>query len=290
LWSAFDLAGVGCSGHRLLNLVFSFLAIETYPDQLEPDDQEAVIWRFMDMTKFRDLIQSGELYFRRADLFANDEREGLPLEEHLHILGLNPFDIRDRQELCNHLGSDAQFRESFYVSCWHLFREETHKMWKEYGREGVAICSRYRFLKSALNELSDRAFLGLVRYGPKHPTRWNILNFITTKRLQFEREKEVRAILWIFDAHAGINRHIDANGRIHPAPLTPPPDHVPDGQRRKMQLQSLITEVIVTPWAGSTIVGEVSELLTKSGYAIPVRSSDLTRYRDFMPGPEDNLT
>ena len=38
---------------------------------------DAVIWRFMDMRKFRDLMASEELYFRRAYLFA-DESEGLP--------------------------------------------------------------------------------------------------------------------------------------------------------------------------------------------------------------------
>jgi hypothetical protein len=56
------------------------MAVEAYPDQLEPENQDAVIWRFMDMKKFRDLVATGELYFCRADLF-DDEREGLPPEE-----------------------------------------------------------------------------------------------------------------------------------------------------------------------------------------------------------------
>ena len=51
------------------------LPIETYPDQLEPENQDAVIWRFLDLPKLRDLIETSEIYFCRADLFA-DEREG----------------------------------------------------------------------------------------------------------------------------------------------------------------------------------------------------------------------
>lgn len=129
-----------------------------------------MIWRFMKMAKFRDLMATAELYFCRSDLFPNDEREGLPPEEYLPILGLNPLDLRDRQELNHHIGSDAQFREGFYVSCWHLFRSETCNMWQEYGEAGVAICSRYRLLKSAVDAMGDRAFLGLVRYGSKHLT------------------------------------------------------------------------------------------------------------------------
>lgn len=37
-------------------------------------------------------------------------------------------------------------------------------MWKEYGDEGVAITSQYRLLKSALNAMSDRAYIGPVRF------------------------------------------------------------------------------------------------------------------------------
>ena len=45
------------------------MATELFPDGQEPEDLEAVIWRFMKLAKFRDLIGTSELYFRRADLF-----------------------------------------------------------------------------------------------------------------------------------------------------------------------------------------------------------------------------
>lgn len=259
------------------------MAIEPYPDQLEPENQDAVIWRFMKMEKFRDLIATGELYFCRADLFP-DESEGLPPEEYLPILGLNPFDLRDRQQLDHLIGSDAQFRESFYISCWHLFRDETCMMWKEYGDDGLAICSRYRLLKFALGTMGDRAFLGVVRYGSKHLTGWNLFRFITTKQKKYEDEREVRALLWIMDPLAGINRHFDMNNRAHPRPLTPPPrDRVFDGHRRSVDLQALITEIVVSPWASSTTFDEINQLVKSNGYAIPVQPSGLTRYRELLP-------
>lgn len=261
------------------------MGLEDYPDQLEPADQDVVIWRFMDMPKFRDLITTGQLYFCRADLFSNDEREGLPPEEYLATLGLNPFDINERQQLLHHIGSDAQFREAFYISCWHLFREGTLKMWKEYGDQGVAICSRYRLLKSALNTMSDRAYIGLVRYGSEHLIGkvWNVFRLITTKRLSYASEQEVRAFLWIMDPLAGINRHIDADNRIHPLPLTPPPDRVAKGHRRKIHLQALVTAVVVSPWASPSTFDEINQLLRNNGYTIPVKPSDLSRYRDLLP-------
>lgn len=260
------------------------MAIETYPDQLEPTNPEVVIWRFTKMARFADLMNTGELYFCRADLF-NDEHEGLPPEEYLcYCLGLNRLLLTDRRILDNHLGDLAQFRESFYISCWHLFREETDKMWNEYGNDGVAICSRYSLLRSALSTMGDRAFLGLVRYGAKHLTGYNLFRFITTKRAKFEGEKEVRAMLWITDPHATINRHVDVQNRPHPRPLTKPPaERVLEGHRRRVDLQTLITEIVVTPWASSATLNEVNCLVTGNGYCIPVRPSGLAPYRDLLP-------
>ena len=167
------------------------LGIETYADQLEPENQDAVIWRFLNMHKFRDLVSTAELYFCRADLF-RDEREGLPPEEYLASFGLNPFDLNERRELVNHIGSDAQFREGFYVNCWYLFREETCQMWKEYGNEGVAIISRYNLLKSALSAMHDRAYIGQIRYGAKHliGKTANLFRYITTKRSGYAQRRK----------------------------------------------------------------------------------------------------
>lgn len=260
------------------------MGTETYPDQLEPQNRDAVIWRFLNMRKFRDLMMTAELYFCRADLFP-DEREGLPPEEYLATFGLNPFDVKDRRELLNHIGSDAQFREGFYANCWYLFSEETCQMWKEYGNEGVAITSRYQLLKSALDGISDRAYIGLVRYGAQHliGKRVNIFRYITTKRSKYAHEHEVRAFLWIPDPHAGINRHYDEDNRVHPLPLTPPPAYVLKGQRRKVDLQALVTEIVVTPWASSTTLDEIKQLASDTGYKIPVRQSELARYAALLP-------
>jgi hypothetical protein len=259
------------------------MAVENYPDQLEPIDQEAVIWRFMKMEKFRDLMASGELYFCRADRFP-DESEGLPPEEYLPILRLNSLDLRDRQEIDNSIGCLAQFREAFYINCWHLYREETFSMWKEYGEDGVAISSRYSLLKAALDTMDDRSFIGSIRYGWKHLTGWNVLRFITTKRMKYADEKEVRAFLWIVDPLAGINRHFDADNRPHRLPLTPPsPDRVLAGQRRTVDLQALITGIVIAPWASGETVDEIHRLVSYRGYVIPVCHSAFTRYRELLP-------
>lgn len=187
--------------------------------------------------------------------------------------------------MLNHIGSDAQFREGFYISCWYLFTDETCQMWKEYGNEGVAITSRYQLLKSALNAMGDRAYIGLVRYGAQHliGKRVNLFRYITTKQSKYAHEQEVRAFLWIPDPHAGINRHYDADNRVHPLPLTPPPPNVLKGHRRKVDLQALLTGIVVSPWASSTTLDEIKQLVSGTGYTIPVQQSELSRYAPLLP-------
>lgn len=236
------------------------------------------------MPKFRDLITTSELYFRRADLLS-DEREGLPPAEYLATFDLNPLDLNDRRELLNHIGSDAQFREGFYLSCWHLFREETCRMWQEYGSDGVAIISRYELLKSALDSMSDRGYIGLVQYSANHMLGncANGLRYITTKRSKYAHEREVRAFLWLPDQQAGGNRHYDGNDGVHPVPLTPPPEYVLEGQRRKVDVLALVRDIVVSPWASSGTVDEVRQFVSNAGYEIPVRQSELARFAAFLP-------
>ena len=227
------------------------MPVVPYVNRIEPSE-DAVIWRFMDLRKFRDLMASEELYFRRADLFS-DKSEGLPPEQYARrVLRLDPYDINDRVSLNNHLGSLAQNRESYYISCWHLYRQETLDMWEQYGHDGVAVCSQYGLLKSALDGLLDEAHTGLVRYGTDHLVNtFNTLEFITTKQIQYSQDREVRAWLTTSDPLGGGNRHFDLDNFPHPVPLDLNPRHswVPDCKRRRINLRSLITDVFISPWA-----------------------------------------
>jgi len=262
------------------------MPIQPYIDCLEPAE-DAVIWRFIDMMKFRDLMANEELYFRRADLFS-DESEGLPPEEYaLPLLGLNPYDLNDQQKLNHQIGSIAQFRESYYISCWHLFRDETLKMWEGHAKDGVAICSQYGLLKSALDGMGDVAHLGLVRYGIKHLTGWNVLRFITTKQMQHAGECEVRAFLDIPDPLASGNRHFDENNRAHRTPLIPPHEWVSEYKRRRVDLKALITGIVVSAWASEEVAEEVKLWVKVKHHSCTVQPSELARHKTFIPTPDE---
>lgn len=115
-------------------------------------------------------------------------------------------DLNDIQRRNDALGFDAQIRQSYFISCWTLFGNDTAKMWHTYAPgNGVMIVSTYSRLKSVLDPLpdDDKAMMGLIRYGADHliPGRRNLMVNVSTKRVQFKDEKEVRAMLWIVDPH-----------------------------------------------------------------------------------------
>ena len=121
------------------------MPVSTFVDDPEPTDQKASIWRYIEFWKLQDLLQTRELYLRRSDKH-NDEQEGLPSSEYERVLNLSKYELNDIRERDHSIGSLAQFRQSFYVNCWHLHIEETATMWARYGKDGVAIVSRYDLL------------------------------------------------------------------------------------------------------------------------------------------------
>jgi hypothetical protein len=64
------------------------MPVEPFVDSPEPRDPQAPLWRYIEFWKFKDLVESGELYMRRADRL-NDEHEGLPAAEYERVLNLN---------------------------------------------------------------------------------------------------------------------------------------------------------------------------------------------------------
>jgi hypothetical protein len=80
---------------------------------------------------------------------------------------------------------------------------------------------------------------------------FNALEFITTKQSKNWPDHEVRAFLTAYDPLASGNRHVGLDNFVHPAPLDLNPRHpwVSDCKRRRIDLRSLMTEVVIFPWA-----------------------------------------
>jgi hypothetical protein len=128
--------------------------------------------------------------------------------------------------------------------------------------------------------------LGLIRYGSSHLTGWNVVRFVTTKRAEYAAEREVRAMIWLTETGDGINRHFDLDNRPHDRPIYDPPATLPEGIRRRVDVASLIKEVVLSPFAVDSRLAEVQALLADAGICAVVRESELRRYSSLLPTGE----
>jgi hypothetical protein len=171
---------------------------EPHSHLLQPNDNNAYIWRFIDLPNFLDLITTSTLYFCRGDKFA-DPYEGMMPDEYVDSVRRGGSNIGSVQK---QIRMFDYYRAEFYMNCWHMSPHESAAMWKLYAGTdaGIALKSTYSRLQRAFEHRSERYFLGLANYDSSTvfgPT--NAFKFIMWKRKAFEHEKEVRALVWKLD-------------------------------------------------------------------------------------------
>src|SRR5579872_3190552 len=241
--------------------------------------EDAVICRFMDFDKFRDLFANEELYLRRTDLFKEDDPwEALPSDEYIRAaLGLHRYDPTDELRLVSEQAFLRQNSEGYFITCWQIFDCETQHMWERYGK-GVCVFSRLGLMKAQLDPMLDPITIGLVRYQEAQADPYNAIQFLFTKRGHFESEKELRIVLQCYDPLGNPNRHLDANN----APSREPRDEcnplnkwVHPCKRRRIDVKSLVTEIRMSPWATPNETAEVNLWVKNKILSCPVKPSHI---------------
>jgi len=256
----------------------------------EEPPNDTVICRFMQMDKFRDLFASEELYFRRTDLFKNDDpREGLPSDEYIRASrDLREGIVEDELKLISSQAFLRQISEASYLNCWQIFEGETIHMWGRYGKNnGVAVFSTFGRLKAAVSAFLDPVLIGKVKYTEEGRQRYNQIDFLFTKRQAFEKERELRVVVQCYDPLGGTNRHYDPNGIPHREPLDENPLHewVHECKRRKIMLGDLVTEIRASPWSEPDTRDEIALWHKSKNLACPITKSELTS--SLIPTPEE---
>jgi hypothetical protein len=176
---------------------------EAFP-QPEPSSR---VWRYMDVPKFVSFLSTRSLYFGRADLL---EQEGyFPKGSEATF---RAFIEKARQGGPEAAAKDweSALKESYernrwsvFMSCWFGNARESKQMWKNYaGPFGVAIRSTYERLNASLplGWRSQPVLLGKVSYGDYFSLDYmkdvsNHLNIFMSKPLEYEDEREVRAVI-----------------------------------------------------------------------------------------------
>jgi hypothetical protein len=176
---------------------------EPHPIFETPND-DARLWRYMDLTKFIALLDTKTLYFARADLLG-DAWEGAASRFNVKMRPIRYQEVPEtvRRNIFDTISSvTQQTRIRTYISCWHMDQHESDAMWKLYmkANTGIAIQTTLGRLKESMTGDKDhKVCIGKVRYIdydteeiPENNAFWPFLH----KRASFRHESEVRAILF----------------------------------------------------------------------------------------------
>ena len=129
----------------------------------------------MDFAKFVQLLETGSLWFLRADHF-EDPLEGTYTDGEIKRLKSLDANISTPELGVSdgYLRGPKYMRTTAYASCWRK-GEESMAMWDLYGKGSgiVAIKTTVGFLKEAMAESHLRIFLGDVTYVPWNNVSWN---------------------------------------------------------------------------------------------------------------------
>ncbi|WP_180179294.1 DUF2971 domain-containing protein [Acinetobacter sp. YH12041] len=253
-------------------------------------EQNITLWRYMDLSKFLDMLINQHIVLARPDLF-EDVYEAYPhiYREALKTAFLNSKNS-DMAELIDTsiLASCRLAKFRTYVSCWHKNSVESSAMWKLYckNEESLVIKTTIQKLKSSLtnpkNEYVDTLNYGHVVYDlnlsnltktytdlvqKEELISININDILLSKRPSFEHEKEFRLV--------GSKKH----KVMEPSHIKLSEEELkcstPAIQLIPCNLNQLIEEIIVAPNTPSWFFELIKNTVIKLGYSFSVTQSNL---------------
>jgi hypothetical protein len=213
-----------------------------------PDDR-TVIWRYMDIAKFLDLLERRSLYFAPLVEFS-DKWEGVIAAGMTNLI-TSSFNPGATGGIVS--GFRAFGRVRVRINCWYMDTSESVAMWSLYTVPpyGIAIESDVASLKTALDAAERDVNLGQVEYldydddeystDSLAPPSVDAILPIVRKRNCYRHECELRAITWLGD-----------NER---------PENPPRGISVPVDLRHLIKSITFGPeypsWAQSIVVNAI---------------------------------
>lgn len=215
-------------------------------------NEDTIVWKYLDLSKFLDMLLSKRLFMSRSDKF-EDQYEGTfsepTFEEIKKIAANNP----------KFLDYYKSHREKVVISSWHINEYESFAMWQIFTKnnEGLAIQSTIGRLKKALEpERKTQQFIGEVNYIDYKkeyiPFDDSFFPFLF-KRKSFQYEREVRIISDVTSDNLKIN----------------------DGLKIDVDINQLIERIYIHPKSENWYKNLVIELVEKLGFGFTIEKSDL---------------
>ncbi|HSD13007.1 MAG TPA: DUF2971 domain-containing protein [Flavobacterium sp.] len=217
-----------------------------------PENPDTIVWKYMDLSKFLDILISGKMFMSRSDKF-EDQYEGTfsePTFEEIKKISENNPKFLDYYK---------SHRKNVVISSWHTNEYESFAMWQIFTKnnEGLAIQSTIGNLKEALQK---------ERYTEQHIGEVNYIDYkkelipfddaffpFLFKRKSFQYENEIRIISDVTSQKLTIN----------------------DGLKIDVDINKMINKIYIHPKSENWYKKLVIELVSKLGFGFEIEKSDL---------------
>lgn len=174
---------------------------------LESPRGNTIIWRYMGLDKFLDLVTHRRLFFANARTFTDNFEISLPQNiveaKRKELAGKGVFGRDLEEELALFRLSNNPMPELTLVNCWSLGLTESYALWKIYlggSKAGIAIRTNLSRLKKSIwstkESFPEDIYIAKVQYRDFLPLK-DVSRFrlVTTKRKFYDYEKELRLFL-----------------------------------------------------------------------------------------------
>ena len=250
-------------------------------DLFEEPLQDQLLWRYLDLSKYINMLVTNGLWFSRSDLLG-DSFEGsttlkskIQSEEFFYSLLSDGKNLEKVNKVIAHMSKVINFnRTHMFINSWHMSDHESEAMWRIYGTDfGIAVISSLDRIKSNIHWY-ENFYAGRVKY-TNYETDiidWgNAFSPFLHKRRSFEYEKEFRIVIEherekISDyAAEGAMLTFEEFQRITPTGILTPAN-----------IDELISVVHVSPSSPDWYFETVKEVTKTLGFSFDVKRSSLS--------------
>lgn len=194
-------------------------------------DDETLLIRYMDLSKFLSLLENG-LYLTRADEFEDPLEGSLPdwfkklQVDKNRVLRYHPGRQAEHKQECIKIMDEVKkLKEKAFISCWNAHTNESYAMWKIYAKDqGVAIQTTKGKLQNLVEGTSAKIYkvdyklkTDFYTATPELDENLSVkltMNTFVQKKSHYQYEDEVRLILF------------SDEGQLKPIPIPNPEEFI----------------------------------------------------------------
>lgn len=240
---------------------------ESSPPFFEPEESTEVA-RYLDIIKFLSLIKNKQLFFCRLDKLEDRFEGTIPKISGNHLTDWYKY-LRDNENfftdptsdsmIDDMVNEDLKFRETLKsftcVNCWNEFKGESYALWKIYSdlNQGILIKSSFERIINALNESNEIIYCSRIKYIDFEIDSFSLGNTIIPfihKHKAYSYEEEIRLI-----------HEIPNDGWKHNWDKS----KYKNGIMINVNLQELISEIVISPFSPDWFMELVEDILKKYG-------------------------